>query len=476
MKAILFIAAQGSERAANAVLLAVLAYAFGLGNEADTYFVVQIIPAVMVSMIGDSFFVTTLRAFANTLDESMRWRRFGSYALVYFAALGVGAALIALAAAPLISVLAPGKNAEWVDHAAQLQRLAALQLPLHGIGFMLASALIGTGRTSMGVLRLTLSNSAVALAAVIASALNYHSAASFILANLMGIAAIDIIMAVESVRAMGGHRPWPLEGAAMKEAWSGLCLISGANLAQNLILLMERAVASFLAPGSIASITMARMVAPLIGLLPTGLANARFAATVNLGHIRPHLGQVVAFSLAAAAPLVILLILRVDSVIALLYQRGNFSGMDTMRVAQLALLLCLSFPYQSLSTPLFKMMQGEGRDRSALGAALFGAALYLPLALWWGGSAEGLVGAYSLAMNAQIALMIFLLMRNGDRNQIKAPYGRLGLAACVTALAGWALPFTSNAAMIQLVETTAMITATYMAALAALGIRPRHFR
>ena len=79
MKAILFIAAQGSERAANAVLLAVLAYAFGLGNEADTYFVVQIIPAVMVSMIGDSFFVTTLRAFANTLDESMRWRRFGSY-------------------------------------------------------------------------------------------------------------------------------------------------------------------------------------------------------------------------------------------------------------------------------------------------------------------------------------------------------------------------------------------------------------
>jgi glycosyltransferase involved in cell wall biosynthesis len=202
-----------------------------------------------------------------------------------------------------------------------------------------------------------------------------------------------------------------------------------------LVLLIERGVASTLAPGMVAAVGLARTMVPLISTIPSAAATGGFAAALaggsGSGSAAGGPGRAMVYAaLLPAVPILVVLLARTEAVIGVLFEHGRFTGADTGVVSAMALLFAGSAPYLVLATPLSRALQAARLDRAYLGACLAGFAAYGPLAVGWGPDrgALGLILAYGVAMNLHLLVMAGILSRRTGSGFLRQPWGRLALA------------------------------------------------
>ncbi len=436
---LLFILGMILDKGAAAVFMAALAFALGVGGEADTYFVVVAAPLLLAALLGDSFMVVGLRTIAA---EDPRHGLNADLVAYGAACLGLWG-LMAGCAAPLVVVLAPGKEAAWHARAAGLQVLSSALLPLLLTGHVLAAILIGRGRAAAGILRSAMVNVAGAVQALALVALGRCDAEGLVETALAGAALVDVFLLVMAHRHA---RPWPggtVTGRTLAASLRGLALVAGGNLPHNLILVVERAAASLAGEGAISAIAMARSVAPLVGALPAAIAAGQFtgamASAAEGGERRPPpAGAMIYPALVVGLPVLMVLLAANQDIVAILFQRGRFTLEDSRAVSGLLLLFYLASGYFLLSTPLMKWLQLAGHDRFNVGSGMAAAILHAGLALWWAriGGPGGIVLAYAAATTAQTALVVAKAARVQGAAALALPLPSLLAAAAVSGLAG----------------------------------------
>ncbi|CAA7615428.1 conserved membrane hypothetical protein [Candidatus Terasakiella magnetica] len=476
------------DRAAYAVLLALLTLAQGVGEASDIFFAVTTVPAVLMTVLNEAAFVIMLRVVTNPApDEALRWRVTGQHGLaltLLFLGLGGG---IALGADPLIRLLAPGLTGAAHDKAVQLQRLTAALLPLQGMAAIFGTVLIGHEKTWPGALRLPLTSGGAALGALLCLWQGDGSIDGFIFSLIAAAAVVTLGLGVRAFGLCHGLRVlhWPRR-QVMVEMVRGLTVLGGSGMAANGIVLVERTLASGLGEGALSSISLARSFVPLLGVISTSVATGWFSLSLAKGRGQqqePDIArtgcEMMTLSLLILVPLMALFLAHTADVVALLFERGRFTAADTGMLQPMAVAFALGAPLFAISIPLGRTLLMCKADGTLLVFAWGGFGLYIVLALLWskgmGGGTFGLIAAYVVAMLIQsLAQMYYLTARLG-RTLLAVPLGRLlclaALVGAVLAISAHLMPGDVNR-LIGLGADTGLTLAVFVLATSWLGLSP----
>ncbi|CCG41375.1 lipid II flippase MurJ [Magnetospirillum molischianum] len=432
------------DRGAYAILLALLAHAHGLGVQSDIFFAVTTIPAVLMTVLNDAAFVIVLRIATDPATApAERWLAIGRNATALALLFLILGGILALAADPLMRLLAPGLNHLAHQQAVELQRLSAMLIPLQGIGAIFATVLIGNGRNWSGAMRLPLSGIAALMWLGVAFALGRNDVATFIFAQVAAAALVCLGLGVQlPILSQGLARPrWPGRQAA-RDVTIGLGLLGGSSMAANAVVLVERAIAANLGAGVLSAVSLARSLVPLLGSLSTSVATGWFSLSLARGGTQGQAVDIIrtaremmVLCIAILTPLMALFLAHSSDVVALLFQRGNFTTADTDYVQPLAVAFAATAPLFAISIPLLRTLQLCKADAWVLAFTWVTLGLYILLAITlseWG--ARGLIAAYGVALTLQALAQTTFLVRRLGPGLLDLPILRLALLAAAMAV------------------------------------------
>ena len=422
--------AAGLAIASGLLLDVVIAARYGAGAETDAFFLAASIPLgiVAIVMVGaNQALVPTISTWILKKDLSESWRL---CSILLAGSLVLGGALVAavsVLAWPLMRVIGPGLSGEQVDLAASLARILFLVVPLVGAAEILRALL--NARYSFfapAVMHVVLN--AVAVSIVIAWGDGIRVVAW---AYVAGAAAQLLFMLVVSVRR--GFRPTAT--LALRDpdvVAAGRLLVrplAGAGL-NPVARVAERALVSFLPPGSITLLSYGYRLISAIGgsvlfrsvmvaLLPRLTEEGHqedpgeFRATTRLG---------VRIMLAISIPLTSLMgVLAVPATIAV-FNRGSLTR-DEAQLLGVALAvyagsLVGSAWQRAMLAPFFAKLDTRVPLRNTAYGVVANLALVPLLVLPFGhDSADGIVGvaaAYSLAQYVNVAHAWYRMRRDLD--------------------------------------------------------------
>lgn len=445
----LFVVSMLCDRAGNALLLAAVAFSLGLGHEADLFLIVTSVPTLAATILGDAVFVSLTRAFGRASSRHGGWVATGSHAAAFGVAfLAVTVAVMALAL-PIIRLLAPGMSEAALSEAVALQQLAAPLILVHGFGVIFSTALVCCGRVAGRVLRVSAANALAALAIIVQFMLVGVDAWTVVVTCLASTTAVTLLLAVWSVAAAGLEglaAAAAIDRTAFRQALRGLSAVGSVNTLHNAVILSERAIASWLGPGAIATLTLARVVITLISALPGAACDGHYVAALFASGGRADVPAAWARglfygALAAGAPIIVVVLAKTDVIIALLFERGRFSATDTAAVTEAAMVFALGSLYHVLGTPLTRVLQFTDRDHLAAVCYLAILMLYWVLAPWGSrlDGAVGLAAAHSVAVTAGAAAMAMVTVRGLGWSALALPLPGILAAAGGAWLAIWAV-------------------------------------
>jgi putative peptidoglycan lipid II flippase len=433
-----FITAQLLDRGCYAALLVSLTYLFGVGPVTDVFFVAITIPVMVVNITIDGCFVTVLRALSETKEEKQRWSVIGQ-SLILFATIYVAIyVLIVIGASGLVSLTAPGLAPESRARAIELLRYAATMIPAQGIGQVVSSALIHRGRVTTGVWRPGVVSMFSLCAAFCGAKVLGVGMGVFVGGMVIGIWAVNLAYLAALLTASGGFQlEFRFRGEIARMFVSAL-VNSANNIPSNIVLVVERAVATLVGPGALSAITLARTCINLVSAPATAAANSTFveALTPSAAKTGSELGRrragMLYGPLFVSAPILALLVIDGSSVVRFLYQHGHASVLDADFVARIILILVAGFPFQICSTGLLRMYQSANQDKWFLAILSAGTAMYIAavmaLGRRWG--VMGLAAINSISFDFTAVMLLAVAVRRLGRDVIAMPWLRWVVVAC----------------------------------------------
>lgn len=432
----IFVGVTVADRLAYAGFLVVLAWGLGVSGDADLFFIVTLLPMTLVTLLSDVCFVVMTRAMARADGEAERWAVAGRAVRVFALLYGVPAVAIAVAAAPLVTLLAPGLAPAQVARAVPLLAWAALLLPGYGLATVLGTILLASGQVATGAARAPLISLTAVAAAVPVSLCLGPSVESLLGVSVASPLLVAAGLLSPVIRCKGHHTfhllsrapgggDWPVIRAAL--------LAACPNVTHAVILLIERAIATTLGPGAVTVLAIGRTVAPLLGAVPAAVGNAGFLDALGSAAGDPLASSrlILYASLLTAIPIAVVMFGETSTVMAVFFQHGRFGPEDTVVVSQIALAFGVGWLHFVLGGSLQRVCQLVRLDTRSVLLNLAGLAVYVPMALAWT-AWLGLIGlaiAYGLTLTLiSLAVSVAAANRLGW-GLLGLPYGRLALIA-----------------------------------------------
>jgi putative peptidoglycan lipid II flippase len=386
---------------------AAIAYAFGASAGYDAFLVALFIPQALRQVLGEGGLAAAflpVYARAKERGEADALAKSALVALlVILPALCAGGALLARWYVPVLAAgFAP-------DVMAQSVSLAAWVFPL--IGFVSIAALGGGilnahGRFFLPALAPAVLNVGMAVGAVILAKVLDPPIFGLAVGALLGGAGMVVVL-VPALRPLlrGRWRLWPPHPALKEVGWRLLPALGALTVAE-LNTLVDNRLASYLAPGSIATLQYGMRLFQLpLGVLAVSVTTAALprlsllAAREDLDGFRRALAQGFVTTGALVLPALAGLLVLGAPILTVLFQRGAFTAADTGRTyAVLAGYLSGLWAY-ALVYLFSRAWFALGRPHLPVLAGAAALAVNIGLNLWW----VRIWGTFGLALATGVA-------------------------------------------------------------------------
>ena len=400
----------------------VMAAQFGASRQMDAFLVAQTLPAAVQRVFDELLGATVLPLFAGwclAAGEPAAWTRLSRLLRLFCVVCGGGVAAAMLLARPAIGLLAPGLGEAGTNVAAR-----ALQIMLPSVVFVvvgtICAALLNYYHRFLWAAGIALAGNVAALLCLVlyADRLGIYSAALGMTLSTLLVLLLQwwaVPKPAVSAPAVAPTRPW------LAEFWR-LAKPLGAGIALfNLIPLVERYLASWLPEGNIALLNYAFKVDWLVYMvfvLPiTTMVFPRLAAA-GAAADGERFQQVLVMALKAALlvllPAMVFLWVAGDSVVRLLFERGNFTAAHTAATAAILKVYLLGLPGAAATLVLFyalyALKQPAGRVAAgALGLAVAGGCGWVSVGLW---GARGIALTHAMNLSLIALLLGWFLQRS----------------------------------------------------------------
>lgn len=309
-----------------------LAYRFGASLETDAYLLARSLPAGLY-LVADSMLYNAL--VPRLRDRAAPRDMLRPLGICLFAGL-VLAAVIGLLAPILVPMLAPGgSDPEMLELGRMILKLTALALPFALAASLLKAYNASRGRAVLAAVDGVFISGASAL--VLWFVPDARALLWLTLAFPVACAALFILQAIAALRR---RTPAPEESVDWSGITNPMLLLGGLTLAQQTGQWFMNALASFSAPGGIATLNFSYA----IGAVPVSVIDLilfstffPFAAGLVKSSGPPAVGRAARnalwWSLAFTFPGALLLILLREPVVAFVLERGMFTDTDADRTA-----------------------------------------------------------------------------------------------------------------------------------------------
>jgi peptidoglycan biosynthesis protein MviN/MurJ (putative lipid II flippase) len=485
VRSLIFAMASIAERAATGAQLIVMAYLLGATRETDLYFVVTFVPIAVSNVLLDVCFVAVLRTLSLIGDRFERYRA-AWHMLWAAAAFSAACALVLCVLAPaFVAVVAPGLDAESQARAAHLLRWASTLVVINGLGSILANVLLSDGRVLLGTARPPVNAGlSVALGLGLYSS-GVHGIDAFVLGGVFAAAISTGGLLVLLLAQRDARAAFTIGfGSLRRHGFVSTAFSTGAlNAVPQIQGLVERMIASFLPPGTLMLINLARTLYTLMVFMPSAISNARFSYLTSAGSGLQGAAKsefcagLIEMSLFGSLPVVLAIAVCARDIVGLLYGHGRVGPNDMDLLRTLAVAVSCGFPACIAANPVTRAFQIFGRNRELVLIrglwTLCYAVLSYPLAT--------LFGPLGLMLDDVIVannlLLFTMYLRLARTEPLAAPNRDLAIitgVGLVAAAAGWlaraALPH-DRPDLLAIAVGSATIIAVYWGLAHGLGLR-----
>ena len=467
----------------------------GLSLRSDTFYVAYTIPYIITNLLtatGQFSLVPFFASLESSRDEKDLWHGFSYVTNILVLGLGAISVVGALASPWIIHGIAPGFTHQEDALATQLSRWLFLILVPAGIGEVLRSFLLSRHyfglSTASGFIR-----NAISIVVILLGFHRYGPQSIF----LGYLAGYLLQLVVLGIPILVSFRPrYSLIVTASGDSFSNLrgagTAQLGVALAWQVVVVVERIIASFLPPGTLTALNYGfRILGSLAELLGGSVGTAalpplsRAFAAKNYAEVRRTLRDTLELSLMLLSPMAVFCLMLNHSVIRLVFQRGQFTPAATDLMAMIFFYYSTSlfaFTFiRLLNTYLFAQRDPGMYSR----LSLFHYGLVLVFDLFYVGVLQ--LGAKGIPLGFLTGATIacgLAVRRNlgGLRASLDSAFGRFAVkvmvAALGTALSVWGLrawmasPVTTSQDLIYLCVICGTGSLAYLCVLAALGALP----
>jgi putative peptidoglycan lipid II flippase len=430
----------------------VFAHAYGASSVTDAYLVAVLIPTLVQNVVAggtlQAAFVPLLAEEAARNGRAAAARLTADLNLLTLALLGIVTAAVALLAVPIVRLTALGFAPSTVALAAELLRWCSVLILMNGFLALVLGALNTFGEFgTTAALSPLLNTVQIAAIVVLAPTLGIYAA-------VVGLLAGTVAQCLAQTRPLRRHGIHLMRPRYAPGIWRRLMPAFVPAALASLVAqgnpLVDKAVGSFLDPGSITQLNYADLFAGSVAIVTTSVALVAFptlaAALADGDHPRAFavLQQSVHTNLLVAVPMAFLIGVFAPDLVRGVYGWGRVPASDLHQIALCVAAYAVGIPCTGLFYLLLRACYSVKRAGAALylslgyfllhaaAAAALAPRLQAPgLALATSGTAvlTGLGGWFLLRND---------LLRSAGRHALGL-VGRLGIVAGVAAVLPWLL-------------------------------------
>lgn len=404
----------------------IIAREFGLSAYSDAYFAMEKVPELLISFVAVGFSATFIPMFAETRirqGEDEAWEFASSF---LFLSLIVSLILTGVAiggASPLVSLITPGFEGVAREISVRLLRIMALSIMFLGLNAGLVGLLQSYGNFVIPECG-RIAYNCVLLGA--AWTLSRGIGVSILAWGTVLAAMIWLVVQLVGLIRQGGLRlVWVFDHPGTRQAVRQLLPFVIAMSGVEIMLLLDRMVASGLPEGSIAALNYAsRIILLPVGLFAIPLRTA-FYPTLSRLAVRNRLEELATTTLSGLKMLLFIVVPASVGLAALrvpltrvLFERGAFDSLATQETSVALISYALGVP--ALSAIFFLtgvyLSLGQPAGLIKLHVVSWATNLFLNLVLgrYWGH--EGIAVATAISANLTAALLIASLKRRQLRS------------------------------------------------------------
>ncbi|MBZ5515184.1 MAG: hypothetical protein LAN62_10175 [Acidobacteriia bacterium] len=316
-----------------------IAAKLGLSRSSDTFYVAFTVPYIITNLIaatGQFSLVPFFSALDTRHAAEELWRGFSYAVTMSFLGLAGIAALGAAGAPWLMRGIAPGITASQAQHAAHLGRWLFVIIIPAGVSEVLRSFLLSRRRFAISSATGFIRNAAVVASIIVL--FPRYAEYSIVLGYVCGYLLQFVILGGQIVLSFPVRYSLTLVGSG--EAFrnlrgAGTAQIGGALSWQGVVV-AERIIASFLAPGTITALnwgfkimaSVAELLAGSVGTVALP-AISRAVAQRAKEEVARLFRDMLEISLALVSPAMVFCLLLDRNIIRLIFQRGQFTAEST---------------------------------------------------------------------------------------------------------------------------------------------------
>jgi peptidoglycan biosynthesis protein MviN/MurJ (putative lipid II flippase) len=392
------------DRASAFLFVVVIAAVFGASHQSDLYFLALVVPTAVGGALSDAFYTVHLPIFTAESRSSLLLQDYVRRASALAAALTLTYIVVLLAVTPRALLV-------WL--------IGAPILFVTALSGVYAAFFVAERHYLIAAMRIPLAT-AIALCFVSVLVPLWRSAGSLASSIVAGnILALGLL--VWRARRIGLRRPRHRSAKySYRQMLGSTSSAFGATIIGGpLVVVVERALASTLAIGTVALLTFSRNVALAPVLVPTALASGIFPAAAA-HHAREERDRFLRLMLAsmrlatliALLSIGLLIICRVE-VVNVALQRGALHHAQAQQIARLVLLVSWSLVGTSVVVVATRAFFAMHRYRLVAGLSAGSLALYGMTAaiLRWRFGIDGLALAFSASLVATGMASAALLIR-----------------------------------------------------------------
>lgn len=403
----------------------VMAALFGATAATDAFVAASTVPTIVYDLlVGGAISAALVPVFVDYADDEARLWEVASAVLTLAAALlGAIVAILALLAPQLIWLLGTGFDPDQQAQAASMVRVMLVGVVLQGLAGVLMAMLNARQHFALPAFSPAVYNGAIILAAL---ALHPVLGVEALVAGVVLGAAVQLVLQASALQVW---RFRPAFGLTRPEVRTVLRLYAPVALGMVVTIIgivIDRNLASRLDDGSMTIMGYAtRLIQFPLGLigvalssavLPTLTAHASAVAAgeqQRLGEYRLTLLFGVRLILFLMIPALVGLVLLREPLVRLVFERGQFSELDTARTALVFLAYAPQLPFTALDQLLIVAFYARKDTRTPVlvGAVTVGMYLATALALISPLGAAGLALANAVQNSAHGIILFGLLQR-----------------------------------------------------------------
>lgn len=301
----------------------------------------------------------------------LAWSLFNGVGLLLVSISVVAGSALYFLAPIWISLLFPGFTGDQFELAVQMLKIMACGVPLYIVSALLVSLEIGSGSFRLVTLRPFTQNAGVIAALVVAF---FYGQPIWIAWGFTGTYMVFALlgagwMVKKGILERGWHRHWDDLRPVAKRFWSAMKPLTFFSVLLQANIVLEKAIASLIGPGAVATIDYARLIpetAQVLIIVPLGLVSLSAMVTLKEEEVRTRTDRMSAIVLLLLVPLSSFVFVSAPDIVRLLYGRGAFDEDSVLLTSQALRGMAIGMWAVCLAYILQKVYNARLRNREVL--------------------------------------------------------------------------------------------------------------